>query len=291
MGQEVEAILNSVQTFKKQEVWPASKSILEKFEAKPWLRCCLQFSSTKANAALGLPVEVTAWVLLYLFSVNRARVNQQACATWIHVVYCWSNRSASLLPFRSADWQYITAENPNGSILVSDNAQEIISHINGTKLFRIIIIDDFQYVMANEFMRRSAERGFISSPKLVWMPEHYHGSKQRPSAKARLYFKPGLKKISTVKQRSNYRQNADKRSRLRALWLFSTNRREPTKYLQNQNNGNTSLPEAPMEMFSADHIDNDLSIVDDAICEYYGLPMRKPQAESSNNHKNTQSAA
>ena len=57
MEQEVEAILNSVQTFKKLwEVWPASKSILEKFEAKPMTAMLPAIQFDKVNAALGLPV-------------------------------------------------------------------------------------------------------------------------------------------------------------------------------------------------------------------------------------------
>lgn len=60
MKHEVEAILNSVQTFKKLwTVWPASKSILEKFETKPVVALLPAIQFDKVNAALGLPVEVT----------------------------------------------------------------------------------------------------------------------------------------------------------------------------------------------------------------------------------------
>ena len=37
------------------------------------------------------------------------------------------------LPFRSPNWKYITPENKQGSILVSDNPQIIINVINGSK--------------------------------------------------------------------------------------------------------------------------------------------------------------
>lgn len=58
MDREVEAILNSVQTFKKLwEVWPASKSILEKFESKPTVAMLPAIQFDKVNDALGLPVE------------------------------------------------------------------------------------------------------------------------------------------------------------------------------------------------------------------------------------------
>lgn len=59
MKHEVEAILNSVQTFKKLwTVWPASKSILEKFETKPVVALLPAIQFDKVNAALGLPMEV-----------------------------------------------------------------------------------------------------------------------------------------------------------------------------------------------------------------------------------------
>ena len=62
MEREVNAILFSVQTFKKLwEVWPASKSLLEKFVSKPTVAMLPAIQFDKVNAALGLPVdEVTA---------------------------------------------------------------------------------------------------------------------------------------------------------------------------------------------------------------------------------------
>ena len=57
MGREVDAILHSVQTFKKLwEVWPASKSLLEKFVSKPTMGMLPAIQFDKVNAALGLPV-------------------------------------------------------------------------------------------------------------------------------------------------------------------------------------------------------------------------------------------
>lgn len=59
MAHEVEAILNSVQTFKKLwEVWPESKSLLEKFESKPTVAMLPAIQFERVNAALGLPVGV-----------------------------------------------------------------------------------------------------------------------------------------------------------------------------------------------------------------------------------------
>lgn len=58
MEREVNAILHSVQTFKKLwEVWPASKSLLQNFEAKPSKVMLPAIQFDKVNAALGLPVD------------------------------------------------------------------------------------------------------------------------------------------------------------------------------------------------------------------------------------------
>ena len=62
------------------------------------------------------------------------------------------NVQGKILPFKGGG--KFTTKN-------TDNADEIISamKIISNKV-RVIVIDDFQYLMANEFMRRSNERGF-----------------------------------------------------------------------------------------------------------------------------------
>ena len=60
MSREVTAVLDSVHTFKKLwEVWPESKSLLEKFEQKPTIAILPAVQVHRLNAALGLPVETT----------------------------------------------------------------------------------------------------------------------------------------------------------------------------------------------------------------------------------------
>ncbi|MCO8100889.1 Nmad5 family putative nucleotide modification protein [Acinetobacter indicus] len=58
MHREVNAVLESVHTFKKLwEVWPECKSLLEKFEHKPAIAILPAVQVHRLNAALGLPVE------------------------------------------------------------------------------------------------------------------------------------------------------------------------------------------------------------------------------------------
>src|SRR5207253_2481807 len=46
-----------------------------------------------------------------------------------------------------------------GNVMVQDRAGDIQTIMNHTKR-KVIVLDDFQYVMANEFMRRSEEKGY-----------------------------------------------------------------------------------------------------------------------------------
>lgn len=57
MSREITPVLESVHTFKKLwEVWPESKSLLEKFEVKPAIAILPAVQVNKLNVALGLPV-------------------------------------------------------------------------------------------------------------------------------------------------------------------------------------------------------------------------------------------
>jgi len=56
------------------------------------------------------------------------------------------------LPFRSPDWKIATKEN-GGNIFVSDDSAKIVAVMDRSKK-PVIIVDDFQYILANEFMRR-----------------------------------------------------------------------------------------------------------------------------------------
>lgn len=60
MSKEVNAVLESVHTFKKLwEVWPECKSLLEKFEQKPTIAILPAVQVNRLNVVLGLPMETT----------------------------------------------------------------------------------------------------------------------------------------------------------------------------------------------------------------------------------------
>jgi hypothetical protein len=188
------------------------------------------------------------------------------------------------LPFRSPNWTYITPDNKQGSILVSDNPQFIIDVINGSKR-PIIIIDDFQYVMANEFMRRSAEKSFDKFTEIGRNAWNVFNAAINAHDHKRVYLlshteedNQGKTKIKTIGKM------LDEKITLEGMVTIclQTSVINEQYIFQTKNNGNSTV-KAPMGLFEEDHLENDLNEVDMAICEYYNIPY--PQVKS-----NTQTA-
>lgn len=172
------------------------------------------------------------------------------------------------LPFKST-WKPVQS---GGNVFVSDQSGAIIGAMHKTKR-SVIVIDDFQYILANEFMRRSEERGFDKFSDIgrhAWdvlmaassLPDHvrvyilgHTQSDEMGRIKAKTIGRILDEKITveglfsivlrTVVQNGNY--------------LFST-----------RNNGSDTV-KSPIGLFDDELICNDLSAVDKAICEYYGI--------------------
>ena len=182
------------------------------------------------------------------------------------------------LPFRSADWKYITAEEPNGSILVSDNPQEIIHHIRMTRR-PIVIIDDFQYVMANEFMRRSTERGFDKFTEIGFNAWSIITEANNAHPQKRVYIlshteedQHGKTKIKTIGKMLDEKITLEGMVTI-CLQTAIVNEQH---IFMTKNNGQNTV-KSPIGLFDSEHIDNDLNAVDQAICEYYGLTTESNQ--------------
>ncbi|MFW1996065.1 ATP-binding protein [Acinetobacter guillouiae] len=188
------------------------------------------------------------------------------------------------LPFRSPNWTYITPDNKKGSILVSDNPKFIIDVINGSKR-PIIIIDDFQYVMANEFMRRSTEKSFDKFTEIGRNAWDVFNAAINAHDHKRVYLlshteedNQGKTKIKTIGKM------LDEKITLEGMVTIclQTPVINEQYIFQTKNNGNSTV-KAPMGLFEEDHLENDLNEVDMAICEYYNIP--NPQVKP-----NTQTA-
>lgn len=175
------------------------------------------------------------------------------------------------LPFKSEGWRKWT-QDTKGNIFVTDKASEIQALCMGTKR-RIIVIDDFQYVMANEFMRRSEERGYDKFTEIGRNAWNILTMASSLPAGVRVYIlshtdtsESGRVKIKTIGRMLDEKITVEGMFTIvmRALvrdddYLFST-----------RNNGHDTV-KTPMGMFKESLIDNDLAAVDAAVRDYYNI--------------------
>ena len=181
------------------------------------------------------------------------------------------------LPFRSAGWAMASKENPEGSVIVTDNSHKICAIMQRTKR-DIIVVDDFQYVMANEFMRRvtdqvkgnEAFQKYNEIGRAAW--DIFNTAGGLPENK-RVYILShsstdefGHTKIKTIGRL------LDEKIVLEGMLtiVIRAMRKDGTNYFQTQNSGHDTV-KSPIGMFAEDQIPNDLAAVDAGICEYYGI--------------------
>lgn len=175
------------------------------------------------------------------------------------------------LPFRSSGWSDITKD--GGNILVSDKSATIANAISKTSR-PIVVIDDFQYIMANEFMRRvldnetgnSAFAKYNEIARYVWdIINAANASSKRVYILAHTQTdESGKTKIKTIGKL------LDEKIVLEGMVtiVLRTHVDGRDYLLRTVNNGNDTV-KTPMGMFDADMVPNDLSEIDKAICAYY----------------------
>jgi len=173
------------------------------------------------------------------------------------------------LPFRSK-WSVVSKDNPQGNIYHTDNADAICNAMLKTSR-DVIVIDDFQYVMSNEFMRRSAEKGYDKFTEIgrnAWnilstannLPAHkrvYILSHTENDEHGRVKAKTIGKMLDQVITVEGMFTIVLRSQIINEQYVFST-----------QNNGNDTC-KSPIGMFEESHIENDLAKIDAAIVDYY----------------------
>lgn len=174
------------------------------------------------------------------------------------------------LPFRSEKWK--TKADEKKKILVSDDSGTICNAMSKTSK-QIVIIDDFQYLMANEFMYRATETGFSKFSEIA---RHAWDVIRHSSAlddNKRVYF---LSHSETTEQGRTKAKTIGKLldEKITVEGLFTIVLRSIVTdrgYMFSTRNSGADTVKAPADLFDADEIDNDLNAVDDRIVDYYTL--------------------
>lgn len=177
------------------------------------------------------------------------------------------------LPFKSSEWKRFNKETTkDGNIFQTDTADQIISLMKRTKR-KVIVIDDFQYVMANEFMRRTNETGFTKFTDIGKNAWNIINAAVDLPDDVRIYIlshietsDSGHTKIKTIGKM------LDEKIALEGMVtiVLRTMIRDGNYLFATRNNGSDTT-KTPMGLFDTETIDNDLNAVDQAIQTYYEL--------------------
>lgn len=190
---------------------------------------------------------------------------------------------AKPLPFRSSEWKKISKESPTGNVFVTDNYEQIISIMVRTQR-KIIVIDDFQYVLANEFMRRAKETGFgkftdigCNAWKLLTCAASLPDDKRVYILSHTESDALGNVKIKTIGRM------LDEKITVEGMFsiVLRTMVQDGQYKFSTQNNGSDTV-KSPMGLFENQFIDNDLEMIDSAICDYYSISKTQEIKNDSN---------
>jgi hypothetical protein len=175
------------------------------------------------------------------------------------------------LPFKSRDWKAIAE---GGNVYVSDQSETIIKAMRKTKR-PIIVLDDFQYVLANEFMRRNEEKGFDKFNEIGRHAWDILMAASSLTDNVRVYIlghtntdESGRTKAKTIGKMLD--------DKITVEGLFSIVLKTVVQngnYLFSTRNNGSDTTKSPLGLFDDEMIENDLNKVDSAICDYYGLEM------------------
>jgi hypothetical protein len=176
------------------------------------------------------------------------------------------------LPFRNALWQPIDRANPTGSIYVTDDSSRIVTAMQRTPR-KVIILDDFQYVLANAFMRRNAEKGYDKFNDIGRSAWDILNAANGLPRDVRVYILAHTQtdESGKIKAKTIGRMLDDK---ITVEGLFTIVLRTAVingQYLFSTLNSGFDTVKSPLGLFDSEHIENDLAAVDAAICEYFAI--------------------
>lgn len=177
------------------------------------------------------------------------------------------------LPFKSSGWSCFDREkNKTGNIVLTDEADYICSLIHKTAK-PIVIVDDWQYILANEFMQRAHERGFDKFTEIGRHAWDVINAANNAAEGKRVYILAHSvsDELGNVKTKTIGKLLDEK---ITVEGMFTIVMRALVRdgnYLFSTRNSGADTVKTPMGMFADPLIDNDLAAVDAAICDYYGI--------------------
>ena len=184
------------------------------------------------------------------------------------------------LPFRSAGWKEIKAKGDGHNILVCSNPQAIINCMKASP-FDVIVVDDWQYILASMYMAARNVKGFDKFTEIGGAGFDIAKAASELGENKRVYVLAhttsdefGNTRIKTLGKLLD--------DKIVVEGMFTTVLRthvENGRYLFSTQNSGSDTVKSPMGMFSEQYIENDLAAIDRVICDYYGITNEKENEE------------
>ena len=173
------------------------------------------------------------------------------------------------LPFRSSAWRLVK---DGGNVIVSALADTIINAMHKTSR-PIVVIDDFQYLLAVEFMARASETGY---GKFTEMAKHYFdvltaAANLAPEKRVYLLSHTDMAENGQVKAKTIGKLLDEKITVEGLVTIVLRTHVINGQYVFSTHNNGQDTVKTPMGMFEAEHIPHDLLEVDKAVVEYYAI--------------------
>ena len=175
------------------------------------------------------------------------------------------NVQGKILPFKGSD---------AFDIVNTDDSSDIVKHIKSmSKKYKSIAVDDFQYVMANEFMRRATERGYDKFTEIARHAWDIANVVRELPNDVIVYVlchtdtdQDGFEKLKTIGKLLDEKIVLEGMSTI----VLKTAVSDGQYMFLTQNNGKDTV-KSPAGMFPSYAIDNDLKYVDAKIRNYYEI--------------------
>lgn len=188
------------------------------------------------------------------------------------------------LPFRSNYWRYFDREKcRDGNIFVTDQWNEILALARKTQR-KVIVLDDFQYMLANEFMRRSDERGFDKFTEIGRHAWEVITELSKLPDDVRIYIlsHSDERDDGSVKMKTIGKLLDEKIAPEGMFTIVLRTLASDDKYHFTTRNSGSDIVKTPIGLFDDHRIDNDLAAVDAAICDYYQIgTINEPNQEAA----------
>jgi hypothetical protein len=181
------------------------------------------------------------------------------------------------LPFKNEGYSPLTKETPDGNVCLTDSHERICKAIYTTKR-PIVVIDDAQYQMTNEFMRRcmAQESGNSAFQKYNEIAFAFHAILTAAGTAQpwkRIYIlahtqtnELGRTRMKTIGKLLDEKITCEGMvSIVLRTDVVNGNYRFATR------NTGMDTTKTPMNMFEAEFIDNDIAMVDAHIVDFYGI--------------------